>query len=185
VTEFLRPGERSARGESGSGDRHRDLAGRLVHRLMERFGTSLSNGPDREAISAHLVALLQADEMVAAADKEPLFEAAADAYLSLSATPVVADALASGEALFEVPFSFHTVSSPMIVRGTFDCLVRRRDGGILVLEFKTGYSKPEDAEQLSIYLAAARALFPGTSVEGHIIYARQAGVDHRPLHSDH
>jgi ATP-dependent helicase/nuclease subunit A len=185
VTEFLRPGERSARGESGSGDRHRDLAGRLVHRLMERFGTSLSNGPDREAISAHLVALLQADEMVAAADKEPLFEAAADAYLSLSATPVVADALASGEALFEVPFSFHTVSSPMIVRGTFDCLVRRRDGGILVLEFKTGYSKPEDAEQLSIYLAAARALFPGTSVEGHIIYARKAGVDHRPLHSDH
>ena len=61
----------------------------------------------------------------------------------------------------------------MILRGTFDCLVQRRDGGMTVLELKTGKPAPEHEQQLSMYLTAARALFPGTAVEGKLVYARQ------------
>ena len=61
----------------------------------------------------------------------------------------------------------------MILRGTFDCLVQRRDGGITVLELKTGKPAPEHEQQLEMYLTAARAMFPGTPVEGKLVYARQ------------
>ena len=37
----------------------------------------------------------------------------------------------------------------MILRGTFDCLVQRRDGGITVLELKTGKPAPEHEQQLA------------------------------------
>jgi hypothetical protein len=81
------------------------------------------------------------------------------------------EALQSGEAIFEVPFSVRPASSQMILRGTFDCLVRRGDGGIAILELKTGRPAPEHDQQLSLYLTAARALFPGTPVEGKLVYA--------------
>ena len=79
--------------------------------------------------------------------------------------------LEAGEALFEVPFSVRCASSQTILRGTFDCLVKRRDGGVTVLELKTGKRAPEHERQLSTYLTAARALFPGAPVEGKLVYA--------------
>ena len=91
--------------------------------------------------------------------------------------------LKSGEPLFEVPFSVRAAGAQTILRGTFDCLVRRSDGVVTVLELKTGKPLPEHREQLDIYLAAARALFPGTAVEGNLIYAGHPDLDNRPLHT--
>ena len=62
--------------------------------------------------------------------------------------------------------------------------VRRRDGGVTILELKTGKPLPEHQEQLDIYLTAARALFPGAAVEGKLIYAGYADLplmDNRSL----
>ena len=72
-------------------------------------------------------------------------------------------------------------NAQIILRGTFDCLVRRHDGGVTVLELKTGKPMPEHDEQLATYLAAARALFPGAPVQGTLIYARGAHLDDRSL----
>jgi hypothetical protein len=57
-----------------------------------------------------------------------------------------------------------------VVRGSTDCLVVRPNGSILVLEFKTGQPNGSHQRQLQVYLAAARAMFPGAPVEGRIIY---------------
>ena len=57
----------------------------------------------------------------------------ADAYLALVRTAgAVATRSNRASALFEVPFSVRPASSQMILRGTFDCLIQRRDGGITV-----------------------------------------------------
>jgi ATP-dependent exoDNAse (exonuclease V) beta subunit len=58
----------------------------------------------------------------------------------------------------------------VIVRGMIDCLVRRPDGSIAILEFKTGKQRAWHQEQLALYVEAARRLFPAALVEGHVIY---------------
>ncbi len=155
----------------------RSLAGTLVHRLFERSGMALAG---RDGIPEELALLLKDDESVEAGDTEALFREARDAYLGLCAQPSLATELEAGEALFEVPFSVRPAASQTILRGTFDCLVRRRDGGVTVLELKTGKRAPEHEQQLAAYLTAARALFPGTSVEGRLVYAH---LDDWPLHA--
>jgi len=116
--------------------------------------------------------LLRDDEAADVEDLEALLTRARDAYVALSAQPALVSALAAGEALFEVPFSVRLGNAQMILRGTFDCLVRRPGGAVTVLELKTGKPMPEHDEQLATYMAAARALFPGAPVEGTLIYAR-------------
>lgn len=161
----------------------RRLAGSLVHRLFERRGISLAGAADTKLVIEELGRLIRDDELAEAEDLEQLLGQACDAYLALCVQPALADALASGDALFEVPFSIHLASSKMILRGTFDCLIRRHDGGITLLEFKTGTSIPEHEEQLSTYLAAARALFPEARVDGRLVYASHTRLDDRPLHA--
>jgi ATP-dependent helicase/nuclease subunit A len=157
------------------------LAGTLVHRLFERHGTALSSGiaasgsSRSTTISDELLRLLRDDEAADVEDLEALLTRVRDAYLALSAQPALVAALAAGEALFEVPFSVRLGNAQMILRGTFDCLVRRPGGAVTVLELKTGKPMPEHDEQLATYLAAARALFPGVSVEGRLVYARADG----------
>jgi len=121
---------------------------------------------------------------VEAGDVDELFRRARDAYLALCAEPMLSEALAAGEALFEVPFSVRPAASQSILRGTFDCLVRRRDSGLTVLELKTGRAAPEHEQQLSAYLIAARALFPGASIDGKLIYARPSNLDNRSFNSN-
>ena len=116
-----------------------------------------------------------------AEDVEQLFRSARDAYLALCGQKTLTHALQSGDALFEVPFSVRLGSSQTILRGTFDCLIRGRDGGITILELKTGKPAPEHERQLDIYVAAARAMFPGMPVEGKLVYARHTNLDDRPL----
>jgi ATP-dependent exoDNAse (exonuclease V) beta subunit len=136
-----------------------------VHRTFERFGLALA-GQGRSAITDELAHLLNEEESAEERDLEELLGRASDAYLALCSQPALSVALNSGEALFEVPFSVRPASSQLILRGTFDCLVMRRDSGVTVLELKTGKPAPEHRQQLEIYLMAARALFPGRAVDG-------------------
>jgi ATP-dependent exoDNAse (exonuclease V) beta subunit len=159
------------------------LAGTLVHRLFERFGVALASADRSPAIVDELARVLKDDESVHAPDIEQVFRHGREAYLALCAQPALSEALESGEALFEVPFSVRPAASSAILRGTFDCLIRRRDGAVTVLELKTGRPAPEHERQLAIYLTAARALFPGTPVEGRLVYAGAATLDDRPFHA--
>jgi ATP-dependent helicase/nuclease subunit A len=166
--------------------RSRSLTGTLVHRLFERHGQTLAAVPAAlggtiDDITAELERLVRDPELIEAENIEQLLSQARASYLALCAQPVLANMLQSGEPLFEVPFSVRAVNARTILRGTFDCLVRRRDGGITILELKTGKRLPEHQQQLDIYLTAARALFPGTAVEGKLMYAGLADVDHRSL----
>jgi ATP-dependent exoDNAse (exonuclease V) beta subunit len=151
------------------------LAGTLVHRLFERHGTGA------ESIDQELVRLLRDEEAADVEDLDALLARARESYVALAAQPGLAAALSSGDALFEVPFSVRPANAQLILRGTFDCLVRKHGGGVTVLELKTGKPMPEHQEQLATYLAAARALFPGAPVEGTLVYARRAHLDDRPL----
>jgi hypothetical protein len=157
----------------------RSLTGTLVHRLFERFGTSLAGNADAQQIADELARQIRDEEIVEAGDVEQVFSEARSAYLALCGERTLSQALASGDALFEVPFSVRPGSSQMIVRGAFDCLIQRSDGGVTVLELKTGKPVPEHEQQLEMYLTAARAMFPGTPVEGKLIYARQPNLDDR------
>jgi RecB family exonuclease len=86
--------------------------------------------------------------------------------------PDVADLLSRGRRLHEVPFSYRVAgdSDPVVLRGTIDCLVEREDGNVVVMEFKTGRARAADRQQLDLYVTAAQALFPDTTVEGLLVY---------------
>ena len=160
----------------------RSLTGTLVHRLFERFGTSLASDGAEQNIAGELARLIRDEESVEAGDSERVFAHARDAYLGLCGQPELSAALGAGESLFEVPFSVRPASSQMILRGTFDCLIHRRDGGITVLELKTGKPAAEHDQQLEMYVTAAKAMYPGMPVEGRLVYARH--LDDRPLHPE-
>ena len=110
----------------------RSLTGTLVHRLFERFGTSLAGETSPQAIADELARLIRDEETVEAGDVEQVFNQARGAYRALCGQRALSQALESGDALFEVPFSVRPASTQMILRGTFDCLIRRRDGGMTV-----------------------------------------------------
>lgn len=166
-----------ARKTEHAGTVSHSLAGTLVHRLFERAGTALgSQGGAR--VAEELARLVRDEERAEAEVPDELLLRAADAYRALCAQPELSSALESGRPLFEVPFSVRPAASPSIRRGTFDCLVQRNDGGVTILELKTGRPMPEHAQQLATYLIAARALFPDAPVEGKLVYARQAGREH-------
>lgn len=180
-----------------------NLAGTLVHRLFERRATSLGvrlkpdttetpdatetatpgaavpSGFSRTEIIDELRRLIRDDEVIDAEAVEQVLEDACSSYLALCGEPDLAAALATGPALFEVPFSLRPAGAQSVLRGTFDCLVRCDDGTVTILELKTGRPLPEHQRQLDIYLTAARAMFPGTPVEGKLIYARRRNLDDR------
>jgi ATP-dependent exoDNAse (exonuclease V) beta subunit len=82
----------------------------------------------------------------------------------------------SGTAFHEVPFSLSIDNR--VVRGTIDCLVRRANGDVAVLEFKTGRRRPEHAAQTALYQQAAQSLFPDSRVVTQLLYAADAsGVE--------
>jgi RecB family exonuclease len=164
------------------------LAGTLVHRLFERRGMSLAGlagrSEHRSSLIDELAHLIREEEAADVDDLDKVIAQAYDAYVALCAQPALAAIFESSEATFEVPFSVRVAGSQKILRGTFDCLVRRADGGVIVVELKTGKPIPEHAQQLDTYLTAARALFPAAAVEGKLIYAHQPHLDNRPLHKN-
>jgi len=143
--------------------------GVVLHRLLERCG--LDTTPDEARVGPLVLELLGPDDAPPeAAGRATLVRRATRAYLDLCARADVRALLEAGEPFFEVPFSLQDAS--VMVRGTIDCLVRRPDGGVSVLEFKTGARRPEHLEQLNLYHRAATLLFPGAQVDEHLVYTR-------------
>lgn len=118
---------------------------------------------------------------------ESVVTRAINVFTKMRSRPEVATVLDQAECLFEVPISlrfddFLVASLPPgglalpenaplpVVRGVIDCLARMPDGSVLVIDFKTGPSRPADRLQLAIYVRAATALFPGQSVKGLLVY---------------
>jgi ATP-dependent helicase/nuclease subunit A len=168
VTEWLRrDDEDDTGGRAGSPDGA--LAGILVHRLFQ----TASRGP---IVDAHLdrlaASLLRPEERAVSEHADAIVCKAADAWRALVVRDEVVALLASGDVLAEVPFSLRIEEdgSPLILRGTIDGLAIADDGSVTVVEFKTGQPRAFHQKQLDLYLRAARALFPGRTVEGALIY---------------
>ena len=157
--------------EPVSGGRDSDrLVGVLVHRLLQRKGVGLDG---HESLAAAVESLVRRDERVDFDQPATLVAEVQAAYRALAGRDDVRELYRSGECLHEVPFSF--VASRRIVRGSIDCLVRTADR-VTVLEFKTGRPRAEHREQLAVYVEAARALFPGSVVDGRLLYAGDAAT---------
>jgi ATP-dependent helicase/nuclease subunit A len=141
------------------------LIGTLVHRLFERV--EVTRQADDASLRRWLRALIEPAER-ASNDVDSILRGALDRFRAVVRREVVRDLLASGECLHEVPFSLS--DGGRIVRGTIDTLVHRSDR-VVVLELKSGRPAPAHERQLSVYLDAARALFPPpVRVEGVIVY---------------
>ena len=147
-------------------------AGTLVHRLFQ--SSEILEGRGEDAQFAYARGLLQPEEHVAVEDIDidATVTTAVLAWRALRARADVAALLASGHRLHEVPFSMRTVKEGALVvlRGAIDCLIQKDDGSIVVVEFKTGRRRSSHQQQLDVYVEAARAIFPGASVEGRLVY---------------
>jgi hypothetical protein len=139
------------------------LTGVLVHRLFARAVEG-----DGAALLSRAGRLLTVEERASVAEPETCVRAAVDIWVRLRSRPDVAELLAMPVRYHEVPFSIQ--EGHQIVRGTIDCLVRTLDGGLLVVEFKTGTIQPAHQAQLDAYVRAATAMFPGVRVEGRLIH---------------
>ena len=168
--------EAPAWGNDGSAEAVQQRAvGRVVHRLMHLFG---GRSVDLEKLErqAHVIVGMPRFRDVGAGEEE--VRDAVALYLRLVSHEDLAQ-LVDQECLFEVPFSRVDTSSTQqrpgsesttVWRGTIDCLVRRPDGAMRVLEFKTGSPRPEHQRQLDSYVAAVRVMFPKAEVDGRLIY---------------
>jgi ATP-dependent exoDNAse (exonuclease V) beta subunit len=152
------------------------IVGTLVHRLFQFLDGSRSSEDELEEARA----LLAPAERALIVDVDAIVQAAVDLWQKMRLRQDVAALFATGERLYEVPFSMRlprlatavTATEPefTILRGSIDCLVVRPDGSVVVVEFKTGRPRVSHEQQLDIYVDAARLLFPGASVSGQLIY---------------
>jgi ATP-dependent helicase/nuclease subunit A len=162
------PAIRLARDPDGGFDDR--LTGTLVHRLFQHAGDvpgATSDAPIGELAQR----LLRPEERVAAVDAGAAVRRAAAVWESMKRQPEVAAVLASGDRIHEVPFSLVTCGQPArVTRGTIDCLVRRPDGSIVIVEFKTGRPTPSHQAQLDVYVQAACVMYPDVPVSGLLVY---------------
>jgi hypothetical protein len=120
--------------------------------------------------------LVRPDERALVSDLPRLLASAARALTGIRSHPVFAEALDGDDVLWrrhEVPYTTRAADGA-VVRGTIDCVVRRRTGALDVFEFKTGRRDDAHERQLDAYVRAAQQLFPGALVTGHVIYADDA-----------
>jgi ATP-dependent exoDNAse (exonuclease V) beta subunit len=159
-----------------SGESDTKLAGSVVHRLFQ----SSRPTDDVKTLLARAVAMIRPEERVTV-DASALADRAVKVYRRMSGQPDLADGLARGRTLFEVPFSLKLnaaerdrlglshVADGAVVRGAIDCVLVL-DAEIVVLEFKTGRHHEAHSQQLAIYEEAARRLFPSRPVRGVLVY---------------
>ncbi len=149
------------------------ILGRVIHRMFQHGVRGDADEAVRAAVARRLVT---DEELTAIADVDALTSLAAAVFAGMWAKPEVRAALDGAACDYEVPVSLapsDTESSdgPAVLRGVIDCLVRRPDGRVIVLDFKTGTTRRADRRQLDAYVRAARQLFPGAPVEGLLVYA--------------
>ena len=159
----------------GVTDRAAALAGTLVHRLFQFESKAWGEPRTIEEVTDEARRLCRAEELAAVDRPGALLRHAAEAYLAIRQQPAVQLVLASGECLFEVPFSLaltdELAAEPTgILRGAIDCLVRRPDGRVLVVDFKTGAPRGEHHVQVGHYVRAAQLACGTTDVEGLLVY---------------
>jgi len=146
------------------------LTGTLVHRLFQHADT-VNGDADVEMVS-RARALLRPEELALAVDATAVCDDAVRVFLAIRERLDVKELLQIGERLYEVPFSLRVSDNPgRIVRGSIDCLVRRPDGTLVVVEIKTGRPRPEHNAQLEVYIRAAQELSPDARVSGVLIYS--------------
>ena len=169
----------SLRGPHGGPPGLGPVVGRLVHRLLQRAG---ENGAIVDAEMESEVVDVMSREERARPDSRQLAVDAAAVFRRVLSRPEVAE-LVHGNCLFEVPFSMcrddldedpgpdhYEVGGPAILRGTIDCVLLRADGRLTVIELKTGEPQSHHQRQLSLYVDAARSLFPEAAVDGRVVY---------------
>ena len=153
-----------------AGESEDPLVGTLVHRLFQ-FSTRLPAEPTAEQVLDFGRTLLRSDDRAPVEHVIALVQRAVRAWQAMRDRPDVAAFLSGGELLHEVPFSMRLTEEPrQILRGCIDCLVRRPDGTIVVVEFKTGRPRAEHETQLAVYVRAAESMYPGARVEGRLVY---------------
>jgi ATP-dependent exoDNAse (exonuclease V) beta subunit len=147
------------------------LVGTLVHRLFQALGTETASTDTLEARARALLSAAERDEVPVAT------------FAALQAREEWRDLVSGGDCLYEVPFSMRMGNGArepngcrIVVRGSIDCLVRRPDGSVTVVEIKTGRPQAWHQHQLQVYVDAAAALCPGVPVEGRILYAVGPGA---------
>jgi ATP-dependent exoDNAse (exonuclease V) beta subunit len=109
-------------------------------------------------------------------DPDRVAVSAARAYSAMWAQPALRAAVDGAERYYEVPISVLSApaksgTGPAVLHGVIDCLALRPDGRVIVVDFKTGSRRDSDRRQLRAYVDAVRALYPGSLVEGCLVYA--------------
>jgi ATP-dependent exoDNAse (exonuclease V) beta subunit len=153
------------------------LVGTLVHRLFQASHGAVE--PDDSWLAARARSLVCARDEGAAPDEiAAVVAAAVEAFSRLRSRDDVTGILDGATCEYELPFSMRlqpedgqgTDRTPIVVRGSIDCLAQRPDGTIVVVELKTGRPRDWHAAQLDLYVRAARSVCPGRPVEGRLIY---------------
>jgi ATP-dependent helicase/nuclease subunit A len=153
------------------------LVGTLVHRL---FQAALGRDEiDDGWLGQRARGYLSASDEAAGVDVDTVVAEAVGCVVALRRRPDVAALVESATCYFEVPFSVRLAEEagdgvdrePVVVRGSIDCVAMLPDGRVRVVELKTGRPQAWHEAQLETYVRAARALFPGRSVEGELVYA--------------
>ncbi|MFQ5792760.1 MAG: UvrD-helicase domain-containing protein, partial [Acidobacteriota bacterium] len=149
-----------------------DLAiGRVVHRLFE-----YAAAVDEQLVRAAEALLPELLERTLS-ERQDTARRAAHFYRRLRQQRGLESLLKSGEVHREVPFALYL--SDQIIRGAIDSLVLlpRR---VVVIDYKTGGSRPEHQLQMELYVEAARNMFPDRAVEGLVFYPQGDPVQVRP-----
>jgi ATP-dependent helicase/nuclease subunit A len=157
--------EQQRRGASDGEATDADVLGSIVHGLFA--------DPPADQDAALNAARALADRIQArpTGESSDVAERAVAAWRQMSTRPDLVRILDDGDRLHEIPFTMRDPDVPgRLLRGTIDCMVRRPDGRIAVLEFKTGRPREQDRRQLETYVRAARELFPDVTVEGLLVY---------------
>ncbi len=163
VTSLGRDGADPQGGRAGSGREDEEVdpqaVGRLVHELLRRVPPGRDISPNELLqIAAGLVPTGTGLDSAAA---HAVAGRALDLYWKVTAASEFRELLREGVVEFEVPFTAR--SKDGLVRGVIDCLVRRRDGSVVVLEFKTGLHRPRHDRQLEVYVRALAGAVPGAT----------------------
>lgn len=131
--------------------------GSLVHRAVA--AGALSASPERRAA---LVASL------GEAGGDEVRDAALGALTHLSGRPDILEFISEPDVRHEVALSWQAADGSTL-RAVVDAVVRRPDGSVLLVEFKTGAPRDADTRQLQAYVDGVRRLIPETIVDGRMI----------------
>jgi hypothetical protein len=97
-----------------------------------------------------------------------LADAAVNVYRAICRRRDMRALYTAGDRLHEVPFTMRLGGG--VLRGTIDCLIRTAPDRMTMLEFKTGRPRDDHQVQLDLYCQAAQRLFPGFTIDAHLVY---------------